>query len=73
MSTPTKSQSMNEVKWEDPDFPFAVIENEDDSFTLTWDENHPATCVFNNYTEDDFVQMLTEAAKTEPEKLGLNQ
>lgn len=62
MSTPTKSQSTNESEWENPDFPFAVVEEEDGSFTFYWDENHPNTCMFNDWTEDDFIRMLTESS-----------
>lgn len=60
MSMPTKSQSMN--KFPNPDFPLLVTEEEDGSFTLEWDENHPATSVFNNYTEKDFIDMMSDAA-----------
>jgi hypothetical protein len=60
MSTPTKFQSMN--KFPDPNFPLIVTEEEDGSFTLEWDDLHPITSVFNNYTEQDFIDMLTAGA-----------
>lgn len=63
MSMPTKSQSMNDSEWENPEFPLEVTEEEDGSLTFTWDENHPVTCVFNDWTEDDFIKMLLEQAE----------
>ena len=74
MSTPTKSQSMNESdsEWNNPDFPFEVIEEEDGSFTFKWDENHPVTSVFNDYTEDDFIEMLRNAANNTIEQFESN-
>lgn len=56
--TPTTSKSMS-----DAEFPLYVTEEEDGSLTFTWDENHPVTCVFNDWTEEDFIEMLLEAAK----------
>lgn len=52
MSTPTKSQSMNE------EFPVTVTENEDGTITIEWDENHPVTSVFNNWKEEDFINAI---------------
>jgi hypothetical protein len=64
---------MNESEWDNPDFPFTATEEEDGSLTFTWDENHPATCVFNDWTEDDFIQMLRNAAESTLEQSELNQ
>ena len=52
MSTPTRSQSMNE------DFPLIVTENPDGSWTFEWDENHPVTSIFNTWTEEDFLDTI---------------
>jgi hypothetical protein len=46
-----------------PDFPFYVTEEEDGSLTFDWDANHPITSVFNDWTEQDFTDMLIDAAK----------
>ena len=54
---------MNNSEWENPDFPFAVTEEEDGSLTFHWDEHHPVTCVFNDWTEDDFINMLSDSAQ----------
>jgi hypothetical protein len=46
------------------DFPFYVVEDEDDhSMTFYWDSEHPTTSVFNTWTEQDFSDMLIQAAK----------
>ena len=52
MSTPTKSQSMNE------DFPMTITENEDGTITIEWDENHPVTSIFNTWNQDDFINAI---------------
>jgi len=44
------------------DFPFYVTEEEDGSLTFTWDRDHPVTSVFNDWTEDDFTDMLVRAS-----------
>jgi len=46
-----------------PEFPFWCVEEEDGSITLHWDENHPVTSVFNSWTEEQFVKMLTSSAE----------
>lgn len=46
-----------------PDFPMTVTEEEDGSFTIEWDQNHPVTSYFNNFTEEDFVNMIMDACK----------
>ncbi len=54
---------MSEQKQPHPDFPFYVTEEEDGSWTFEWDRDHPATSVFNDWTEQDFADMLINAAK----------
>lgn len=46
-----------------PDFPLYVTEEEDGSLTFDWDPDHPVTSVFNDWTEQDFIDMLTKAAE----------
>jgi hypothetical protein len=53
-----------------PDFPFYVTEEEDGSLTFDWDANHPITSVFNDWTEQDFTDMLIDAAKEVLERHG---
>jgi hypothetical protein len=47
----------------DHDFPLSVIEEDDGSLALEWDRDHPITSVFNDWTEQDFIDMLTNAAQ----------
>jgi hypothetical protein len=42
------------------EFPFFVTEEEDGSITFTWDKNHPVTSVFNEWTKEDFKDMILE-------------
>ena len=37
-----------------------VIENEDKSFTITWDETSPTESILNTWTEDDFIRVIME-------------
>lgn len=46
-----------------PDFPFWVVEEEDGSLTINWDPGHKITSVFNTWTEEDFVDLLTKKAQ----------
>ena len=39
-----------------------VTENDNGMFTISWDENDPLESVFNDWTEEDFIQMLTDQA-----------
>lgn len=51
--------------WTNEDFPMEVfIDEEENSMLISWDETHPVTSVFNDWTEDDFVAMIMEACKT---------
>lgn len=40
------------------DLPFTVTENDDGSFTVDWDDEHPVTSVMNNWDEDQFLKMI---------------
>ena len=37
-----------------------VTENEDNSFTITWDETSPTESILNTWTEDDFIKVIME-------------
>jgi hypothetical protein len=37
-----------------------VIENEDRSFTISWDETSPTESILNTWTEDDFIKVIME-------------
>jgi hypothetical protein len=37
-----------------------VEEKEDGSFEISWDENDPQESIFNDYTEQDFINLITE-------------
>ena len=45
------------------EFPFWVDEEEDGSLTINWDPNHKITSVFNDWTAENFINMLTSSAK----------
>jgi hypothetical protein len=40
-----------------------VKENEDGSFTISWDENDPKESLFNTWTEDDFIRAIEQHLK----------
>jgi hypothetical protein len=52
---------MSNTKWDDPEFPFSATEEADGSLAFEWDEWHPVTSVFNDWSEDDFINMLSDA------------
>lgn len=37
-----------------------VNENEDGSFDISWDENHPTESMFNNWTAEDFKKAISD-------------
>lgn len=37
-----------------------VTENEDESFTISWDETSPTESILNTWTEDDFIKVIME-------------
>lgn len=37
-----------------------VKENEDHSFTISWDENDPVESILNTWTEEDFIKAITD-------------
>ena len=34
------------------------VENEDGTFTISWDENDPIESMFNDWSEQDFIDLL---------------
>ena len=40
-----------------------VQENEDGSFTISWDENDPSESIFNTWTDQDFINCLMSYCK----------
>lgn len=40
-----------------------VEENEDGSFTISWDENDPKESIFNTWTEEDFIRAIDQYLK----------
>jgi len=40
-----------------------VTEETNGTFTISWDENDPLESIFNDWTEEDFIQVITEAAE----------
>ncbi len=40
-----------------------VTENEDKSFTISWDETSPTESILNTWTEDDFIKVIMEFVK----------
>ena len=37
-----------------------VKENEDHSFTISWDSNNPQESILNTWTEEDFIKAITD-------------
>lgn len=44
--------------------------HDEDSFTIHWDENDPFESVFNDWTEQDFLDYFTRYARDTINKLG---
>ena len=52
-----------------------VKENEDGTFTISWDENDPTESMFNDWTEQDFINALTDYLQSleESGEVDINQ
>jgi len=37
-----------------------VTHNEDNTFTISWDENSPTESIFNTWTEEDFIKVIMD-------------
>jgi len=40
-----------------------VKEEDDGTFTISWDENDPKESIFNNFTEEDFNKVFRDYAE----------
>ena len=59
-----KSMSDTTVSSSDQsEFPFYVIEEEEDILVVSWDSSHRATQVFNNWTPGDFLDAIINKAE----------
>jgi len=38
-----------------------VTINEDDTLTITWDENSPTESILNTWTKEDFIRVIMDA------------
>lgn len=61
-STPTTSHSMSDINVS-PALPLTVVLEDDGSITFDWDETHPVTSIMNNWTEQDFIDLLVDAVQ----------
>ena len=41
-----------------------VKENEDGTFTISWDENDPQESIFNDFKEEDFINLIQNYLNT---------
>jgi hypothetical protein len=41
-----------------------VKEEDDGTFTISWDENDPSESMLNTWTEQDFIDAIMEQCKT---------
>ena len=41
-----------------------VTENEDKSFTISWDETSPTESILNTWTEEDFIKVIMERVES---------
>jgi len=40
-----------------------VNENEDGTLTISWDENDPNEAIFNTWTAEDFIRLISDYAE----------
>ena len=50
-------------------------ENEDGTFTISWDENDPQESIFNDFKEEDFINLIQNYLKSlqESGEVDINQ
>ena len=46
-------------------YPLAVCEHEDGTFSIEWDENDPVTSMFNDWSQEDFIEMIRRGVEDE--------
>jgi len=49
-----------------------VTQDNDNTFTIYWDENDPTEKVFNDYTEEDFINLIQNYLNTLQESTNIN-
>ena len=47
------------------ELPITVVHNDDNTFTIDWDEEDPRTCQFNLWTEEDFHNAIRKGLEEE--------
>ena len=52
-----------------------VTENQDGTFTISWDENDPQESIFNDFKEEDFINLIQNYLSTlqESGEVDINQ
>ena len=52
-----------------------VTENQDGTFTISWDENDPTESIFNDFKEEDFINLIQNYLKSlqESGEIDINQ
>ena len=52
-----------------------VTENQDGTFTISWDENDPTESIFNDFKEEDFINLIQDYLQSleESGKVDINQ
>lgn len=52
-----------------------VTENDDKTFTISWDENDPQESIFNDFKEEDFINLIQNYLKSlqESGEVDINQ
>jgi len=52
-----------------------VTQQDDKTFTISWDENDPTEKIFNDYTEEDFINLIQNYLNTlqESGEVDINQ
>ena len=49
-----------------------VTQDDENRFTIEWDENDPTEKVFNHYTEEDFINLIQNYLNTLQESTDIN-
>jgi len=49
-----------------------VTQDNDNTFTIYWDENDPKEKIFNDYTEEDFINLIQNYLNTLQESTNIN-
>jgi len=49
-----------------------VTQDDENRFTIYWDENDPQEKIFNDYTEEDFINLIQNYLKSLEESTNIN-